>query len=271
MIIYLHDEPISCPSGTTVSALPFYKKEAIPIVNGISVHPNQELLNKDRVLFFHPDKPLSSSFLSTLLKQRYGHPFWKVLQQATVAIAGLGGLGSHLALFLGRSGIGTLHLYDDDHVDITNIFRQAYHLHHLNLPKTEAMKDILVQSAPCTTVHLHPLRLTDKNVVEQLGPMPIVCEAFDRPESKALLANKLLSLPKPPILIASSGMAGVGNSNDIQTVKKGKHFYLCGDGSSSIDTAPGLLAPRVALCAAHQANLVLSILYSSLGGSHHEN
>ena len=64
--------------------------------------------------------------------------------------------------------------------------------------------------------------------------------------------------------MASSGMAGLGSANIIRTRRIAGRFYLCGDGVSDVADGIGLVAPRVALCAAHQANMVLRILSGQL-------
>ena len=53
--------------------------------------------------------------------------------------------------------------------------------------------------------------------------------------------------------VAASGMAGFGDGNSIVTRKVTKRFYVCGDGKSDVNEGIGLVAPRVMLCAAHQA------------------
>lgn len=58
---------------------------------------------------------------------------------ARVAVAGLGGLGSNIAVMLARSGIGHLLLVDFDTVDVTNLNRQMYMIPHLGRPKAEAL------------------------------------------------------------------------------------------------------------------------------------
>ena len=60
--------------------------------------------------------------------------------------------------------------------------------------------------------------------------------------------------------VAASGMAGMDTPNTIQTRKIMKRFYLCGDGVSDVADDIGLIASRVMLCAAHQAQMVLRIL-----------
>lgn len=55
-------------------------------------------------------------------------------------------------------------------------------------------------------------------------------------------------------------MAGLGSSNEIQTKKINKNFYLIGDFYSDYEEFTGIMSTRVMLCAAHQANLVLRII-----------
>ena len=55
------------------------------------------------------------------LEERHGKELHKVFSSATVSICGLGGLGSNIAIFLARAGIGKLILIDFDRVDITNL------------------------------------------------------------------------------------------------------------------------------------------------------
>ena len=66
----------------------------------------------------------------------------KVLQQkfsaATIAVCGLGGLGSNIAVSLARAGIGKLILIDFDRVDVTNLHRQQYKASQIGMYKTEA-------------------------------------------------------------------------------------------------------------------------------------
>ena len=67
---------------------------------------------------------LTQQQLHDALVERHGAEIQKKLDGATVGIAGLGGLGSNLAVFLARLGIGHMILVDFDVVDITNLNRQ---------------------------------------------------------------------------------------------------------------------------------------------------
>lgn len=198
--------------------------------------------------------------IDSALIERHTRPVWETLKAAHVGIAGLGGLGSNIAVMLTRLGIGRLTLADFDRVDMSNLNRQHYMLSHLGQPKTEALARQLCDINPFVKLELHNTRITEDNAAEIFSGCSIVCEAFDRPEAKALLVNTLLAAHPEQRLVAASGMAGYGSANDIRTKKVMKHLYICGDGQSGIEDNLSLMAPRAALCAAHQANMVLRLL-----------
>ena len=70
----------------------------------------------------------------------------------------------------------------------------------------------------------------------------------------------VLSDMKNVILVSGSGMAGTDSANKITTRKVMSRFYLCGDEKSDIADGCGLMAPRVAVCAAHQATAVMKLI-----------
>lgn len=194
------------------------------------------------------------------LEARHGKQLQKKFTDAVVAICGLGGLGSNIAIALARAGIGTLILIDFDHVDITNLHRQQYQVNQIGQAKTEALKENLKEIAPYITIHTHTVRITEENLETLLSDADIICEAFDGAEEKAMLVNGVLEKLNKKYLIAASGMAGLGSANQIKTRRIMKRFYLCGDGISDVADGLGLVAPRVMLCAAHQAQMVLRVL-----------
>ena len=195
-----------------------------------------------------------------MLIERHGQEIFDRLKNAHIGIAGLGGLGSNIAMMLARSGIGHLTLADFDSVEPSNLNRQHYMVSHLGMPKTEAIKDLILQANPFIRLDTHLVRITEENAPEIFGSCDLVCEAFDRPEAKAELINSLLENCPGLTLISGSGMAGYGNSNAIRTEKAMKYLYICGDQVSEIGLNNSLMAPRVQICAAHQANLVLQLL-----------
>ena len=194
------------------------------------------------------------------LCERHGENVQKKFSAATVAICGLGGLGSSIAISLARAGIGKLILIDFDRVDITNLHRQQYKANQIGMNKTDALRDNLLEIAPYVTLETHTIRVTEENAAHLLQGADIICEAFDNAECKALLTNLVLETMPDKYLVAASGMAGMGSANAIKTRKVMSRFYLCGDERSDVQSEGSLVSSRVMLCAAHQAHTVLRIL-----------
>lgn len=203
--------------------------------------------------------PTEKEWMDALVA-RHGIELHKRFSSATVAVCGLGGLGSNIAIALARAGIGKLLLIDFDRVDITNLHRQQYKANQIGLYKADALAENLSEIAPYTEVKTVTAKITEENFVDLLKDADIVCEAFDNAESKAMLVNGVLEQLPDCYLVAASGMAGMDTPNTIKTRKVMKRFYLCGDGVSDVADTIGLVAPRVMLCAAHQAHTVLRIL-----------
>ena len=191
---------------------------------------------------------------------RHGPLLHERFSSAAVAICGLGGLGSNIAIALARAGIGKLLLIDFDRVDITNLHRQQYKANQIGRYKTEALLENLLEIAPYTKVETVTAKITEENLVDILKGADIVCEALDDAQFKAMLANGVLEQLPNCYLVVASGMAGMDTPNTIKTRKIMKRFYLCGDEANDVADTIGLVAPRVMLCAAHQAHTVLRIL-----------
>ena len=117
-----------------------------------------------------------------------------------------------------------------------------------------------MEIAPYVAIETHKVRISENNAEELLEEADVICEAFDDAESKAMLVNLVLERMPEKYLVAASGMAGFGSANTIQTRRLSKRFYLCGDGTSDVQSEGSLVASRVMLCATHQAHTVLRIL-----------
>ena len=203
--------------------------------------------------------PSRKEFVAALAA-RHGEELQKRLGDARVAVCGLGGLGSNIAIALARAGVGHLHLIDFDCVDLSNLNRQQYFVSQLGMPKTEAMRENLRQIAPYCEVLSDQVRMNSENLTQLLENEQVVCEAFDAPEAKAMLVNGVLEHFPKTWLVAGNGMAGLEDANRIQTRRISSHFFLCGDGESDVKACGSLFAARVMACAAHQALTVVRIL-----------
>ena len=194
------------------------------------------------------------------LEKRHGKELQQAFSSATVAICGLGGLGSNIAIALARAGVGKLILCDFDRVDITNLHRQQYKAEQIGMYKTVALAENLKEIAPYISLEIHTERITEDNVLTLLKDADIICESFDDAECKAMLTNTVLTEMRDKYFVAASGMAGIYDANRIKTRKVTSRFYLCGDGESDVAEGIGLVSSRVMICAAHQAHTVLRIL-----------
>ena len=194
------------------------------------------------------------------LNDRHGIEFQRKISSTTVAVCGLGGLGSNIATALTRAGVGKLILIDFDKVDITNLHRQQYKVSQVGMYKTEALRENLTEINPYLETEIHTVCVTEENAKELLKDCDIICEAFDNAECKAMLTNLVLEEMPDKYIVTASGMAGLDSANLIKTRKVSKRFYLCGDEISDASDGIGLVSSRVMLCAAHQAHTVLRII-----------
>lgn len=202
----------------------------------------------------------SREVMREALNIRHGEDLQNKISAARVAVCGLGGLGSNIAIALARAGVGHLHLIDFDRVDLTNLNRQQYAVGQLGQYKTDALRETLSLVSPYCDVTCDTVRVTEENLPDLLRNEDYICEAFDRAEAKAMLVSGVLEHFPEKYLVAASGLAGLGSANTIQTRRVSKRFYLCGDGTSDSSVGLGLVASRVLVCAAHEANMILRLI-----------
>lgn len=203
---------------------------------------------------------LTQEELHAALVERHGADIQQKLDRASVGIAGLGGLGSNIAVHLARLGVGRLVLVDFDTVDVTNLNRQHYTMKDIGVPKTLALLEQLEEINPYLQYEPYTERVIPANVTRMFAGCDVVCEAFDCADQKAMLIETLLERLPDTVVVSGSGMAGYGSANAIRTERRFGRLYVCGDGTSDIADGVGLMAPRVAVCAAQQATMVLRLL-----------
>lgn len=187
-----------------------------------------------------------------------------VLSGASIGIAGLGGLGSNVAVALARAGIGHLVLVDFDSVEESNLNRQAYTLDQVGMAKTEALAQNIARVSSATEVDARLLRLEPGSMDAPFASCDIVIEALDDAATKAAFVEEIsLKFPYKPIIVAS-GVAGIRGTERIHLRKSGNLYLIHDDEAPSCDDT-AVLAPRVGLFAHWQASLALEILLGSDG------
>jgi len=187
-----------------------------------------------------------------------------VLRRSSVGIAGAGGLGSNVAVALARAGVGRLVIADFDRIEPSNLGRQQYFVDQVGERKVVALRENLLAINPYSLYEIHDIRINRRNATTIFGRVDVLVEAFDRAEAKEMLIEACLArFPGRPI-VAASGLAGYGMNKKLHTRRMG-NLYICGDEESQCPKGVSPMAPRVALVAAMQANLVVELLIKMKG------
>ena len=177
------------------------------------------------------------------------------IRDATIGIAGAGGLGSNCASFLVRSGFVNFVIADFDCVEKTNLNRQFFFSHQIGMAKTDALEMNLLAIEPSIAIAKYQLRVTKQNAAALFAHCDAVVEAFDNPQSKAMLAEEIARLGI--FFVCASGIAGHGESDNIEVKSLNDRFHIVGDSQREVSKTNLPLAPLVAVAAAKQADLVL--------------
>lgn len=195
------------------------EKNIISILNGFQTFDHYKLSENDEVSFIEKGKMPPQDEFESLMCARHTPNVFEKVKAAKVAIAGLGGLGSNIAVSLARTGVGHLHLIDFDIVEPSNLNRQQYKIKHLGLYKTEALKNEIEEINPFIKVTIDTALVTQENIQELFKNDDIICEAFDNPKAKAMIVNTLVECYPQKKIVSASGMAGYESSNTIITKK----------------------------------------------------
>ena len=262
MSITVNGRQLDVASGTKASQImaefDSLGSDALWLLNGFAFSNDPVLADGDNLLCVSRTKAPDRITYDAIWTARYGERIYNRLKESHIPVCGAGGLGSHIAISLARLGIGGLTIIDKDVVDITNLGRQAYEMNDLGKPKVEALKNILHRINPFINVTAVHTTINESNYDEYLKGYPYVIEAFDSAENKANLTSYVLTHYPETTLIGASGVSGYDHPNTVQTKTLLSKYYQTGDGHS--ESSLGLLAPRVMLCAAHEATMLLHLL-----------
>jgi len=108
-------------------------------------------------------------------------PWYALAQQSKIVIGGAGGIGSWLTLLLARTGI-KCYVFDDDTLEQHNLAGQLYSIKHVTMPKVHALKELLNDYAPASSIMPLKFKVDEKTKVGLMA-----ASAFDN-----MLARKYL-------------------------------------------------------------------------------
>ena len=235
-------------------------KADVLVLNGACVKDDLSLKDGDEVVLIVKGQVPSRDELEGLMSSRHTPGVHAAVKKACVGIAGLGGLGSAIAIALARLGVGKLILVDFDVVEPSNLNRQQYFIDQIGMYKTAAIEQNLKRINPYVELQTHNVLLTAENLPHIFKDADILVEAFDAPDAKAMLLETISKIAPEKQIVMASGLAGFEPANTIITRKIGKNLTVVGDLVTEAKPGTGLMPPRVGIAAHHQANAVLRII-----------
>ena len=170
-----------------------------------------------------------------------------------IGIAGVGGIGSNVAVNLVRSGVDRLKIIDFDRVEPSNLKRQFYFHDQIGRLKVEALAENLRRIRPELRIETVTARIDSTNCQTLFSGCDLVVEGFDQKTDKKLLMETLASTQ---IVISACGIAGF--ELDAIRVRQLGNCFIVGDFSTDCADAP-LFAHKVTTVANYMARLILHI------------
>lgn len=262
MKVKVNEKETSVPSNITLLELKDRLKPGAEVIiyNGFPVDSDRSLKEGDEIVLIKKGQVPFPEEFESLMVARHTPGIHQKIKKSVVGIAGLGGLGSVVAIALARVGVGKLILVDFDVVEPSNLNRQQYFVHQIGMPKVEALEKNIADINPYVKTEIYRERLDRDNVERIFKEAQVVVEAFDQAEEKAMLINVVTEKMPDKYIVAASGVAGHGDNNEIKTTRFSSRIFIAGDQKTAAQPGVGLMAPRVGIVAHHQANTVLRIL-----------
>lgn len=173
-----------------------------------------------------------------------------------VGIAGVGGIGSNVAMHLIRAGYTAQKLVDFDRVELSNLNRQFYFIDQLGQYKVDMLRENLLRINPYAAIEAARVRLTPENMLDTFRDCRILVEGFDDQEAKKMLVETFADLDIP--IVSASGIAG----RELETVRIHRlgRCIIVGDFQSDF-RGNVLYAPKIAVIAAMMADCVIKTGY----------
>ena len=112
----------------------------------------------------------------------------KKIISAKVLIVGMGGLGSPVAEFLARAGVGSIGIVDDDKVSLSNLHRQSlYNTRDIGKFKVQAARVKIKNINPIIKIKIYKIRLNKDNFKEIIKDYDFIVDGSDNFSTKFLL------------------------------------------------------------------------------------
>jgi molybdopterin/thiamine biosynthesis adenylyltransferase len=166
----------------------------------------QEILEGDKDML-SPDE--LTRYDRQIIIQGFGEEGQEKLKKAKVFIAGSGGLGSPIAIYLAAAGVGTLRIVDRDIIDLSNLNRQILHwTDDVGKPKVKSASEKLPRLNPETKIEAIQETISEDNAVDLIKGCDVIMDAMDNLPARYLLNKTAVTLGIPFIHGAVQGLEG---------------------------------------------------------------
>ena len=145
----------------------------------------------------HLNKKTIERFSRQIILKDIGILGQKKILSSKVLIIGAGGLGSPVAEFLSRAGVGSLGIVDDDKVSLSNLHRQSlYNTFDINKFKVQIAKNKIKKINSNTKVTIYKIRLNKSNFKKIINNYDYIVDGSDNFETKFLLNDFCIKFKK---------------------------------------------------------------------------
>ncbi len=133
----------------------------------------------------------------------------KKLKSSKVLLAGAGGLGCPIAMYLTVAGVGTLKILDKDKVELSNLNRQVLHWDEdIGKPKAESIQDKLRRMNPDVQIEAKCIEINESNFLDLIEGADIIVDAMDNFPTRYLLNEAAIHLNIPLVHGGIWGLEG---------------------------------------------------------------
>ena len=149
------------------------------------------------------NKKIIERFSRQIILKDIGILGQKKILSSKVLIVGAGGLGSPVAEYLSRAGVGSIGVVDDDKVNLSNLHRQSlYYTSDIGKFKVKITKDKIKKINPNTKVTIYKIRLNNNNFKKIINDYDYIVDGSDNFTTKFLLNDYCLKFKK--VLVAGA-------------------------------------------------------------------
>lgn len=188
----------------------------------------------------------------------YGIQAQERINQTKVAVIGAGGIGTLVLPLLAASGVGSIHFFDHDSIEQSNLGRQfLYKPTDVGSKKAKRMSELLHDINPHVNIYGYDKKFLTEDF-EKIASCSFILDGSDSISTK-LLVNRLILKHEKEGMIAALGR----DQAHVMVIEKGQACYECLFTDLSDETeihncaAEGILSPFPSVVASQMTNLLI--------------